>query len=161
RFLEGDQTENSIGRKVLNLLKYRTYRFSAERSSKGRSQRGLSKILLPTAENLAEALDNLQRIPERFNKLNAYLRLVFPNVQDSASRNSTSTEVEVIIYTDKSENEEDAIALSDSGTGIGQVLAILCVLVSSSYSTTIIVDEPQGFLHPGAIHKLIDIFLEN
>jgi len=50
-----------------------------------------------------------------------------------------------------------AVSLSSCGTGIGQVLAILYVVMNSPEPRTIIIDEPQSFLHPGAAKKLIEI----
>jgi predicted ATPase len=47
--------------------------------------------------------------------------------------------------------------LSECGTGIGQVLAMLYVVLTAEVPRTIIIDEPQSFLHPGAIRKLLDI----
>jgi hypothetical protein len=40
---------------------------------------------------------------------------------------------------------------------LGQVLAILYVVLTSDTPRTIIIDEPQSFLHPGAVRKLIEI----
>jgi hypothetical protein len=54
-----------------------------------------------------------------------------------------------------------ATPLSESGTGIGQVLAILYAVMTAKYSTTIIIDEPQSFLHPGAVRKLFEILREH
>jgi hypothetical protein len=64
---------------------------------------------------------------------------------------------EILIYQKDGSNEQDAIPLADCGTGVGQVLAILSIVVASKYSRTIIIDEPQSFLHPGAVRKLIDV----
>lgn len=50
-----------------------------------------------------------------------------------------------------------AFPLEACGTGVGQVLAILYVVVTSEEPRTIIIDEPQSFLHPGAARKLIEI----
>jgi hypothetical protein len=55
------------------------------------------------------------------------------------------------------ERADLAVPLSESGTGIGQVLAILYVVLTSEYPRTIIIEEPQSFLHPGAVRKLFDI----
>jgi hypothetical protein len=46
--------------------------------------------------------------------------------------------------------------LEESGTGVGQVLAILYVVMTLP-STVIVIDEPNSFLHPGASKKLIQI----
>jgi predicted ATPase len=37
------------------------------------------------------------------------------------------------------------------------VLAILYVVMTSNHPQTIIIDEPQSFLHPGAVKKLIEV----
>ena len=47
------------------------------------------------------------------------------------------------------------------GTGIGQVLAILYVVITADHARTIIIDEPQSFLHPGAVRKLIEILKQH
>jgi predicted ATP-dependent endonuclease of OLD family len=46
--------------------------------------------------------------------------------------------------------------LAESGTGVGQVLAILCVAMSLPESI-IIIDEPNAFFHPGAAKTLMHI----
>ena len=49
------------------------------------------------------------------------------------------------------------IALGDSGTGVSQVLALLYVAVTAPAPRTIVIDEPNSFLHPGAARKLLSI----
>lgn len=51
--------------------------------------------------------------------------------------------------------------LAESDTGIGQVLAILYVVIMAKYNQVIIIDEPQSFLHPGAVRKLIEILKQD
>ncbi len=53
------------------------------------------------------------------------------------------------------------VPLSECGTGIGQVLAILYVVLTSDIPHVIIIDEPNSFLHPGACRKLIEILKEH
>ena len=55
------------------------------------------------------------------------------------------------------ERDDLAVSLSESGTGVGQVLAMLYVAFASRSPRTIIIDEPQSFLHPGAVRKLFEI----
>jgi ABC-type multidrug transport system ATPase subunit len=57
----------------------------------------------------------------------------------------------------KTRRTDLAFPLSASGTGVGQVLAILYVAIASEEPRTIIIDEPNSFLHPGAAKKLIQI----
>jgi hypothetical protein len=70
--------------------------------------------------------------------------------------------VEILLWTDARESRRDdlAIELSESGTGVGQALAILYVVLTSKYSQTLLIDEPSSFLHPAAARKLIDILSE-
>jgi hypothetical protein len=63
---------------------------------------------------------------------------------------------EVLVYDDPAD-QDSGIPLSASGTGVSQILAILYVVVASENLQTIIIDEPQSFLHPGAIRKLFEV----
>jgi len=53
--------------------------------------------------------------------------------------------------------EDVAVPLTQCGSGVGQILAILYVVMTSVHPQIIIIDEPQSFLHPGAVRKLIDV----
>ena len=55
------------------------------------------------------------------------------------------------------DREDLTVPLSEAGTGVGQVLSILTVVLEADHPTLILLDEPQSFLHPGAIRKLIEI----
>ena len=50
-----------------------------------------------------------------------------------------------------------ALPLNQCGSGIGQVAAILYVVLTANHPQVIIIDEPQSLLHPGAIRKLIEV----
>lgn len=71
-------------------------------------------------------------------------------------------EGEVLIWTDAAAAARDDLAftLEECGSGYGQVLAILYVLLTAKEPQVIIIDEPQSFLHPGAARKLIEILRE-
>jgi len=71
--------------------------------------------------------------------------------------------LELLIWPTKSiesGREDLAFSLSNCGTGIGQVLAILYVVLASPQPRPIVIDEPQCYLHPGAAKKLIEILKE-
>jgi energy-coupling factor transporter ATP-binding protein EcfA2 len=65
--------------------------------------------------------------------------------------------VEIVVWPTAKESTRIDLAqpLSECGTGIGQVLAILYVVLNEA-GDTIIIDEPQSFLHPGATRKLVE-----
>ncbi|MCC0179139.1 ATP-binding protein [Waterburya agarophytonicola K14] len=73
--------------------------------------------------------------------------------------NDDKNEVELRIWSIDPETDRDDLAfpLEACGTGVSQVLAILYVVITSKEPRTIIIDEPQSFLHPGAARKLIEI----
>jgi predicted ATPase len=152
-----------FGIEVAGKLQDRIYSFRAERFALASAKTGNNTRLEPDASNLAEVLENLQgRNPGQFRLLNSYLRDIFPQVYEVSVRHDPDNALhrQVIVYEEESldPEEKDAIPLSDSGAGVGQVLAMLYVLITSKYPQVIVIDEPQNFLHPGAVRKLFEIF---
>jgi predicted ATP-dependent endonuclease of OLD family len=141
----------------------RIYKFQAERSCKNGCIVGLNRELKTNGENLAEVLLNAQtNNDEIYKELIEYASEVIPSVKWVSSVRTERDqgpfhEIKVWTIDKKSKREDLAIPLSECGTGIGQVLAILYVVVTSEEPRTIIIDEPNSFLHPGAAKKLIQI----
>lgn len=135
--------------------------FKAERFNAGTCAFGTNPVLAPNAQNLAEVLSILQGNHRRFERFNNLVHQILPQVQWVSVRpyRGHNQELEIVIWPhDPSTEREDlAVPLSESGTGIGQVLAILYVALTSDSPRTIIIDEPQSFLHRGATRKLIEI----
>ena len=67
--------------------------------------------------------------------------------------------MEVIVWPFEADpaREDLIVPLRDSGTGLGQVLAIMYVVLASKRPSVIVIDEPQSFLHPGAARKLMEV----
>jgi putative AbiEii toxin of type IV toxin-antitoxin system/AAA ATPase-like protein len=138
----------------------RIFLFNAERYRVGLAAFGTSTVLQASAANLPEVLANLQgRNPVRFQRLVSYLRTIFPAVRDVAIHSREANQVEILIWPVDPTTERDdlAIRLAESGTGVGQVLAMLYVVVAAEAPEVILIDEPQSFLHPGAVRKLFEI----
>lgn len=152
---------SDFGLTVAEMGRSRIYNFQAERFNVGESDFGRNEILAPNAQNLPEVLSDLQSNIARFERFNALVREILSNVQHVSvhAHPSQNNRLEILIWNHnpESEREDLAIPLSESGTGVGQVLAILYVVLTSDFSRTIIIDEPQSFLHPGAVRKLIEI----
>jgi predicted ATPase len=144
---------------LANVLRGRIYYFKAERLSVAETSIGYDPILAPDASNLAQCLHILQSNPARFDRLNELVNTIFPDVKQITVGFQPTGTVRVLVWPIDpiSEREDLAVPLSESGTGIGQVLAILYVVLTSEYPRAIILDEPQSFLHPGAVRKLLDI----
>lgn len=148
-----------FGNSVAQVLRKGIYSFRAERVASARSSAGLEARLESDAGNLARVLGNLHHRPAKLRELNQHLRYVLPHIYEVAVRNvrgQMGLDHEVLVYDDPAD-QGSAIPLSDSGTGVSQVLAILYVVVASENLQTIIIDEPQSFLHPGAIRKLFEV----
>jgi predicted ATPase len=152
---------SDFGQFIAGRIQSRVYRFSAERFNLGSSRHGNNAVLRPDASNLPEALSILQANTHRFGQFNNLLKAILPQVQHVSIRPSPQdvNSVEIIVWTAKKESEriDLALPLSECGTGIGQVMAILYVVLNPEVAETIIIDEPQSFLHPGAARKLIEI----
>ena len=136
---------------LAQLLKKRIYRLESLRNIPARSRIRSSPELLPDASNLASALHMLRSNERRWDRFNKLVSTVLPEIKLIAITVPTDDEVEIRVWTVDPETERQDLApsLADSGTGIGQVLAILYILVTAEYPTVVIIDEPQSFLHPG------------
>lgn len=157
---EAGGTLQDYGAGLSNYLRDRSYAFRAERLVLGRCQAAPSKILNPGAQNLAAVLNVLSSgNPSRYQRLMGHVRTVFPHITGITSVVIESNQVEARVWSVPldSERSDLAVPLNESGTGIGQVLAMLYVVVTSDLPSVIMIDEPQSFLHPGAVRKLFEI----
>jgi predicted ATPase len=156
--LDGD-IHKSYPYVLADYLRSRIYSFRAERVKAGQSVFAPSKTLNSDISNLPEVLIALQGNPPRLARLNEYIRFIFPHVDHvSVLPQPTNNEIRILVWPLGIEDREDlAIPLTDSGTGIGQVLAMLYVVLTANQAQIILIDEPQSFLHPGAVRKLIEI----
>ena len=155
---------NEFATRVAQVLRERIYFFSAERLNLAEAQIGTGSDLLSDAANLAQVLNLLQSSNvSRFRRFNEVVRTVFPEIKQITVPPTASNRARILVWTIDPDSERDdlAIPLSESGTGIGQVLAMLYVILTSEYPRTIVIDEPQSFLHPGAVRKLFDIFRQH
>jgi ABC-type thiamine transport system ATPase subunit len=82
-----------------------------------------------------------------------------PQIENSS--NNKDVEAQIWSVPVDTERHDLAVPLAESGTGIGQVLAILYVVLNADQPSVIIVDEPNSFLHPGAMRRLIGIMKQH
>jgi hypothetical protein len=141
------------------------YAFRAERLNVGQIGASGNSQLASDASNLADVLNRLiSGNRARFDRLMGYVRNVFPHVTDITVpivHGQNMARIAVWGRSTQEEREDLAVPLIHSGTGIGQVLAILYVVVTADSPRVLVIDEPQSFLHPGAFRKLLEIFREN
>jgi predicted ATPase len=149
---------SDMGVNISGSLRQLVYRFSPERTVKARSGHGTNAQLAANAGNLPEVLHILQGNAVAFEEFNSLVSEILPQVRWVSIR-SISEGNEIIIWNmDKITKRDDlGVPLDETGSGVGQVLAILYVVFTSSEPSTIIVDEPQSFLHPASAVKLIQV----
>ncbi len=156
---------------IFDEFKGQIYRFNSERFHLDSCRSGDSLILEPDASNLAEVINQIQLRGKRkiYQKFNDYVNILFPEIKQVSAhlikkRSPVNKDyLEVLVWSPEAleqDKEELALKLADCGTGVSQVLAILYVVITASEPKIIIIDEPQSFLHPNLIRKLINIFKE-
>ncbi|MEK6639822.1 MAG: AAA family ATPase [Nitrospirota bacterium] len=158
---EEDQ-QFDLGIVVAGVLRNRIYRFEAQRMVLGSSAFGYNAVLQPAANNLPEVINILQGNALLIQDFNDLVHRIFPSIFRVSVKPVPNGILEILVWTDAPHSRRDDLAmqLSESGTGVGQVLALLYVVLTSKYSQTILIDEPSSFLHPAAARKLIEILKE-
>jgi predicted ATPase len=138
-----------------------TYVFKAERMNVGESAIDEQFVLYPDARNLPSALMHLQADLGRQEELFDHLRAIFPSVYGVTSQTMSGGRARIMVINAERRGGKPRagvmVPLNDCGSGISQVLAILCVAVTAPASRIIVIDEPTSFLHPGATRKLLQI----
>ncbi len=150
----------SFGTCVCANLQSRIYGFRAERMNVGSSPAAGVPHLRPDASNLPEVLNRLiASNTQRYDRLMGHIRTIFPHITQVTAPMVGGSTARIDVWTIPISTERDdlAVPLSESGTGIGQVLALLYVVVTSTSPRFVLIDEPQSFLHPGAVRKLFEI----
>lgn len=159
-FLKLKNSESNIENYCLNLFKERVYRFRAERLVSGTYPiaANTTLILNSDASNLAGVLSLLQgKKPKLFKDFNEYVSYIFPEIRNVSVHQKDDSDFEILVWFSDFKEDELAFTLSSCGTGVGQVLAILYVVLTSQEASFIIIDEPQSFLHPGAAKELMEV----
>lgn len=151
--------ETSVG--IAEQLCERIYRYEAQRFNVDTSSYGSSSILASDASNLPEVLNHLQNNdPTRFARYLAAVQRVLPdihNLRTPATNPNNYVQIRLWLTGTPEEREDLALSLRQCGTGVGQVLAILYVVIQSRTPRCILIDEPSSFLHPDAARSLMQV----
>jgi hypothetical protein len=144
---------------LADLLMQRVYTFKVERFNLGEVGSGYGPNLAPDSANFPNALRHLWgRDPSRFQAFTPLVRVIFLDVDQITVVTAPGSRLQTKVWPvdPKTEREDLAQPPAESGTAIGQVLAILYVVLTSKCRQLIIIDEPQSFVHPGATRRLFD-----
>jgi predicted ATPase len=173
--LQGDRREihvsqivrgpnDNFGVNLAHTIHPRIYFFDAQRVPQNSIRFGRSSQLLSNASNLAEVLNVLQANRTEFAEYVAQVSRVIPAIKwiSVTPSSSQDQQVEIKIWNvpDTTKRDDLAIPLAECGTGVGQILSILYVVMKSK-GNVIVIDEPNSFLHPRAAKALIGILKED
>lgn len=134
------------------------YRFSAVRHPKSTYGMDIPE-LKPDSSNLAYCINHLHSKDIEGHRLWCELiNRIFPEIKtiQSWSENSNFT---LMCYPVSPQKRRDdlAISLDKMGTGIGNIAAILYIIITSRSPKLVAIDEPNLFLHPKALRELLQI----
>jgi len=141
-------------------LRDRLFRFTAQSVNRGTCRFGTNRELQRDGGNLAEVLATLQPDVGRFAQLNELLQQILPSIHAASVELfdlGSDRNARILIWSHGRNRRDLAYSLDECGSGVGQVLAILYVVLTSEFPRTILLDEPQSFLHPGAARKLLEV----
>src|SRR5690349_6197032 len=156
-----DPAQDDIGLQMASALRQRVYFFNALRSPAAQSPAGSESQLLPDAQNLPEVLNTFQPNRTAYKSYVDHVRRVLPLVKwIDVVPTGNSSQIRVWNVDENTTRDDLPNPLSECGTGVGQVLAILYVVIRSA-GDVICIDEPNSFLHPGAAKALMAILSEH
>ena len=157
------QNDNAATAVADNLFR-KIYFFDAQRIPRETYPFGNSENLTTNAENLPEVLTILQSRKTEYLKFVSAVRRVLPAIKwvsvEPSKTHGQHAEIRLWNLEEAEGRYDLTLPLSEGGTGVGQILAILYVVLKSS-DNIIIIDEPNSFLHPRAAKELIGILKED
>jgi hypothetical protein len=141
------------------LFRPRIYRFNAQRRPGFQCAGQGTSVLDREAIFLPYCLNNLQTNDSHGHQiLCGWVNRVFPSVKWVQSTSSGgSFELHCLPQLPEARRNDLAISMSRMGAGIGNVIAMFYVVMTSREPQVIAIDEPNAFLHPKALRELLAI----
>lgn len=164
--ISGIQNMNLGNTDIVNIWRNvysKIYRFHSERAVQPICGHHPNGELHPNSANLAYCINHLQSNNKNlFEKLNFLLNRVFPTIHWISAPPNGSNQFELKVHTTKTDlNRGDlAVPISRVGTGVGNALGMLYVALTAQTQRTILLEEPNSFLHPRALRELLAILSE-
>lgn len=149
----------SVVGQYAQMFKPRIYRFSAQRRPGFQCGGQSSNVLDREAITLPYCLNNLQTNDAHGHQLLCeWVNRVFPSVHWVQSTSVVNSfELRCLPHRPESRRDDLAIPMARMGAGIGNVIAMLYVVLTAREPQVIAIDEPNAFLHPRALRELLGI----
>ncbi len=136
------------------------YRFSAQRRPGGECGNTGEPLLDREATNLPYCINYLQSNDAHGHKmLCKWVNRIFPSVKWIQATPISNGYFQLRCLPTHPEDRRDdlAIPIARMGAGIGNVIAMLYVVLTARHPQVIAIDEPNSFLHPRALRELLQI----
>ena len=149
---------NIIGN-YAQLFKPRIYRFSAQRRPGVQCGAQDTTVLDREAITLPYCINHLQTNDAHGHQLLCrWVNRIFPSVKwVQAPPSSGAFELRCLPHLPEARRDDLSIPLARMGAGIGNVIAMLYVVLTAREPQVIAIDEPNAFLHPRALRELLAI----
>lgn len=155
--------KTALGHGVLNLIErclVRIYRFGSQRRPGSECGMVDAQVLDREASKLPYFINQLQTSDAHGHRLLCdWVKRVLPAVswvQSTPGPNGIFT-LKCLPELPEAQRPDLATPIANMGTGIGNVVAILYVLLTAREPQVIAIDEPNAFLHPRALRELLAI----
>jgi hypothetical protein len=139
----------------------RIYRFSAQRLPADKSPTVGDPILQPDAGNLPYCINHLHSNDAEGHRILCDLvHRIFPSVkwiQAPPIPGNQTFQLQCLPEFPEARRNDLAVPMGRMGSGIGNVIAILYVVLTARFPQVIAIDEPNSFLHPKALRELLGI----
>ena len=158
--VQGGQRE--AWNEIRNQLGARTYRFLTERRIAPNAGY-TSAELASDGANLAFCINHLKSHNGSLHReLNRLTRHILPAIKSVNAIPENNGFTIKISHIDEDENRGDlAVGLAQVGTGVGNIIAMLYVALTAQHPKTILLEEPNSYLHPRALRELLAILAES
>jgi len=167
--IQNAQIVNAIGvggafAQIRECYRSRIYRFSAQRLPADTSHTAGDPVLQRNAGNLPYCINHLHsNDAEGHRMLCAWVHRIFPSVkwiQAPPIPGNQTFQLQCLPEAPEARRHDLAVPLDRMGSGIGNVIAILYVVLTARYPQVIAIDEPNSFLHPKALRELLSILAQ-
>lgn len=142
----------------------RIYRFSAQRLPLEESHSAGDSLLQNNASNLPYCINHLATDDAAGHRiLCEWIHRVFPSVkwvQAPPVRGDNKFQLQCLPEAPDARRNDLSVPLGKMGSGIGNVIAILYVVLTARDPQVIAIDEPNSFLHPKALRELLNILAQ-
>ena len=136
------------------------YRFSAQRFPGTECGNVGTTVLDRQAAGLPYCINSLQTNDAHGHRqLCAWIKRIFPNVSwvQAPALPSNAFQLRCLPLPPEARRNDLATPLARMGSGIGNIIAMLYVILTSRHPQVFAIDEPNAFLHPRALRELLQI----